>query len=142
MNLVSRPAFQVYSLAHFFEVYQTKHSLIRKAAFTVQAFFNAINLVRFFLAAHRTYVDSDIPTVVLMVQLGQFLHLLCVYQYTTYHNWNAYQALSFQVILTASLEDPSFGIPNIKYLNVIMQYGYLGIVVACFLFSMGNRPQG
>ncbi|KAJ9098159.1 hypothetical protein QFC21_004488 [Naganishia friedmannii] len=46
------------------------------------------------------------------------------------------------VILTASLEDPSFGVPKIKYLNVIMKYGYLGTLIACFLFSMGNRPQG
>ena len=36
---------QVYSLAHFFEVYRSKHSLLRKMAFTVQAFYNAINLV-------------------------------------------------------------------------------------------------
>ncbi|KAJ9106550.1 hypothetical protein QFC20_004042 [Naganishia adeliensis] len=94
----------VYSLAHFFEVYRTKHSVIRKMAFTVQAFYNAINLVFQWFSLANFYI--------------------------------------FFVILTSSLEDPAFGIPNIKYLNVIMQYGYLGIVVACLLFSMGNRPQG
>lgn len=49
-------------------------------AFTVQAFYNAINLVRCFVAWSHIWVDIDIPTVVPMVQLGKFLHLFCMYR--------------------------------------------------------------
>lgn len=59
-----------------------------------------------------------------------------------------------QVILTSSLEGSTFNIPHINILNTIAQvsflkvltdaaqYGYLGALVACFIFAMGNRPQG
>ncbi|KAE8212026.1 hypothetical protein CF327_g4281 [Tilletia walkeri] len=45
-------------------------------------------------------------------------------------------------ILTASLEAPVFGLNHIGLFNVVVQYIYLGTVVACFIFAMGNRPQG
>ncbi|KAK0544097.1 Chitin synthase, class 3 [Tilletia horrida] len=45
-------------------------------------------------------------------------------------------------ILTASLEAPTFGLKGIGAFNVVVQYIYLGTVVACFIFAMGNRPQG
>lgn len=48
----------------------------------------------------------------------------------------------FFVILTSGLEAASFNIPHINVLNGIVQYAYVGLVIACFLFSMGNRPQG
>ncbi|OCF44366.1 chitin synthase [Kwoniella heveanensis CBS 569] len=48
----------------------------------------------------------------------------------------------FFVILTRALEDEAFNIPRIDILNTIAQYGYLGALVACFIFGMGNRPQG
>ncbi|WVR06545.1 hypothetical protein IAU60_003576 [Kwoniella sp. DSM 27419] len=41
----------------------------------------------------------------------------------------------FFVILTRALEDKAFGIPRIDILNTIAQ-------VSCFIFGMGNRPQG
>ncbi len=44
--------------------------------------------------------------------------------------------------MTSSIEDAAFGVPKISYLNAILQYIYLGTLVACFLFSMGNRPAG
>ncbi|CAE7226150.1 unnamed protein product [Rhizoctonia solani] len=47
----------------------------------------------------------------------------------------------FFVILTSSLEDPSFKISGIKYLNLVMQYGYGAIIVTTFLISMGNKPR-
>jgi hypothetical protein len=76
-----------------------------------------------------------------MVQLGQLLHFLRESKLEILRSGSDGMRPR-QVILTKSLEDPSFGIPGIKYLNYIMQYGYLGTVIACFLFSMGNRPQG
>ncbi|EIW67717.1 hypothetical protein TREMEDRAFT_11732, partial [Tremella mesenterica DSM 1558] len=48
----------------------------------------------------------------------------------------------FFVILTSALEGSTFNIPHIGILNSIAQYGYLGALVACFIFGMGNRPQG
>ncbi|GAA6062856.1 hypothetical protein JCM10212_006109 [Sporobolomyces blumeae] len=47
----------------------------------------------------------------------------------------------FFFVLTTSLQDESFKIPHIDVANTIMQYLYTGTVIACFLFSMGNRPK-
>ncbi|KAF8210175.1 chitin synthase-domain-containing protein [Mycena galopus ATCC 62051] len=44
------------------------------------------------------------------------------------------------VVLTTSLEDKSFNMPAIKYVNTVVQYLMAWVVVACFLFSMGNKP--
>ncbi|EJT48618.1 hypothetical protein A1Q1_02345 [Trichosporon asahii var. asahii CBS 2479] len=48
----------------------------------------------------------------------------------------------FFVILTSALEAPQFHAKGIHVFNVILQYIYLGTLVACFIFAMGNRPQG
>ncbi|KAG8917512.1 Chitin synthase, class 1 [Tulasnella sp. 408] len=45
-------------------------------------------------------------------------------------------------ILAGAIEDPSFGLKGIHVLNDILKYTYLGLLVMCFLLSMGNRPQG
>ncbi|RPD57628.1 glycosyltransferase family 2 protein [Lentinus tigrinus ALCF2SS1-7] len=47
----------------------------------------------------------------------------------------------FFVILTSSIENDAFGMPGIKYFNAIAQFLMAGLVVACFLFSMGNKPK-
>ncbi|KAI0066085.1 glycosyltransferase family 2 protein [Artomyces pyxidatus] len=47
----------------------------------------------------------------------------------------------FFVILTSSLESPSFHMHGIRYFNSVAQYFMASIVVACFLFSMGNKPR-
>ncbi|PCH43373.1 glycosyltransferase family 2 protein [Wolfiporia cocos MD-104 SS10] len=47
----------------------------------------------------------------------------------------------FFIILTSSLENDSFGVPGIKYFNAIVQFVMGSIVIACFLFSMGNKPR-
>jgi len=44
-------------------------------------------------------------------------------------------------VLTTSLQDKTFKISHIEIANTIMQYLYTGTVIACFLFSMGNRPK-
>ncbi|EKM80571.1 hypothetical protein AGABI1DRAFT_70953 [Agaricus bisporus var. burnettii JB137-S8] len=46
----------------------------------------------------------------------------------------------FFVVLTSSLEDPSFNLKGIKYFNTFMQYLMGSMIVASFIFSMGNRP--
>ncbi|KIJ49461.1 glycosyltransferase family 2 protein [Sphaerobolus stellatus SS14] len=47
----------------------------------------------------------------------------------------------FFIILTSSLEDPSFGLPGISFFNTIVHYCYAGLVVASFLFALGNKPK-
>uniref|UniRef100_A0A0W0G327 Chitin synthase n=1 Tax=Moniliophthora roreri TaxID=221103 RepID=A0A0W0G327_MONRR len=47
------------------------------------------------------------------------------------------------VILSDAMEDPEFKLgKGIRVVNVILNYFYLGLLVMCFLLSMGNRPQG
>ncbi|KAJ6589955.1 glycosyltransferase family 2 protein [Mycena vulgaris] len=45
-------------------------------------------------------------------------------------------------ILTSALEDPDFNLKGIHILNVILEYFYLGLLIMCFILSLGNRPQG
>ncbi|KAH9036742.1 chitin synthase-domain-containing protein [Lactarius deliciosus] len=47
----------------------------------------------------------------------------------------------FFVILSSSLESPAFHIQSIRYFNPVIQYLLASIVIACFLFSMGNKPR-
>ncbi|KAF7362316.1 Chitin synthase [Mycena venus] len=45
-------------------------------------------------------------------------------------------------ILTKALEDPDFKLKGIHIVNVILEYFYLGLLIMCFILSLGNRPQG
>ncbi|KAI0295847.1 glycosyltransferase family 2 protein [Multifurca ochricompacta] len=47
----------------------------------------------------------------------------------------------FFVILSSSLEAPAFHMRPIRYLNSVVQYLLASIVIACFFFSMGNKPR-
>ncbi|SCZ88136.1 BZ3500_MvSof-1268-A1-R1_Chr10-2g02854 [Microbotryum saponariae] len=47
----------------------------------------------------------------------------------------------FLMILTSSLEDPTFKLRGIKYVNLIVQYAYQGSIIACFFLAMGNKPK-
>ncbi|KAL6300445.1 chitin synthase-domain-containing protein [Sparassis latifolia] len=47
----------------------------------------------------------------------------------------------FFIILTSSLEAPSFHMTGIKYFNSVVQFLMASVIVACFLFSMGNKPK-
>jgi len=40
------------------------------------------------------------------------------------------------------MEDKSFNIAGIHVVNLILNYVYLGLLVMCYLLSLGNRPQG
>jgi chitin synthase len=71
-----------------------------------------------------------------------WIHVELIYQvYNLIFSWfslgNYYIAFT---ILTQSME--GFGIKGIHVLNVILEYFYLGLLVMCFLLSLGNRPQG
>ncbi|KAF8633773.1 hypothetical protein AX15_001279 [Amanita polypyramis BW_CC] len=44
------------------------------------------------------------------------------------------------VILSDALE--SFNFKGIRIFNIILEYVYVGLLIMCFLLSLGNRPQG
>jgi hypothetical protein len=46
------------------------------------------------------------------------------------------------VILSEALEDPAFNLHGINIVNVILNYFYVGLLLMCFILSLGNRPQG
>ena len=46
-------------------------------------------------------------------------------------------------ILTNALEDPKvIGGKAIEVVNTILRYAYVGLLLTCFMLSLGNRPQG
>ncbi|KAF8756862.1 Chitin synthase [Rhizoctonia solani] len=109
----------VYSIAHVRQVMQSGHGSIRKMTLLVETVYNTIGLVISWFA-----IVSLLHRVV-----GQKLRS---------DQGNFY---IFFVILTSSLEDPAFKINGIKYVNLVMQYGYGAIIVTTFLISMGNKPR-
>ena len=40
------------------------------------------------------------------------------------------------------MEAPAFNLKGIHVANVILNYFYLGLLLMCFILSLGNRPQG
>ncbi|GAA5827776.1 hypothetical protein JCM5353_006413 [Sporobolomyces roseus] len=76
--------------------------------------------------------------------LIQAIYNLCqvVFAWFGLGNYAIFFFLSWQSpVLTTSLQDKTFKISHIEIANTIMQYLYTGTVIACFLFSMGNRPK-
>lgn len=45
-------------------------------------------------------------------------------------------------ILSDAMEDPTFNLKGIHIFNVVINYCYLGLLLMCFILSLGNRPQG
>ncbi|KAH9992907.1 glycosyltransferase family 2 protein [Russula vinacea] len=46
-------------------------------------------------------------------------------------------------VLTNALEDPAIiGGRTIDVINTILKYSYVGLLLMCFILSLGNRPQG
>ncbi|EKM49889.1 glycosyltransferase family 2 protein [Phanerochaete carnosa HHB-10118-sp] len=74
-----------------------------------------------------------------------WIHVEMLYQlFNLIFSWFALgnYYISF-TILSEAMEDPSFNLGNtIHILNVILEYLYVGLLVMCFLLSLGNRPQG
>ena len=46
-------------------------------------------------------------------------------------------------MLTNALEDPAIiGGKAIELFNTVLKYSYVGLLLTCFILSLGNRPQG
>ncbi|GJF00218.1 glycosyltransferase family 2 protein [Phanerochaete sordida] len=73
-----------------------------------------------------------------------WIHVEMLYQlFNLIFSWFALgnYYISF-IVLSESLEDPSFNLKGIHIANVILEYLYMGLLVMCFLLALGNRPQG
>lgn len=46
------------------------------------------------------------------------------------------------IILSEALEDPSFHLSWTSIVSTILEYFYVGLLLTCFILSLGNRPQG
>ncbi|KAF8516437.1 glycosyltransferase family 2 protein [Hysterangium stoloniferum] len=99
----------------------------------------------FFAAIHSTVKFGFIYRSSHSFTRKAWIHVEMVYQsFNLIFSWFALgnYYISFS-ILSNALEDPSFKIGGwIKVLNVILNYFYLGLLIMCFLISLGNRPQG
>ncbi|KAI8986294.1 glycosyltransferase family 2 protein [Trametes punicea] len=74
-----------------------------------------------------------------------WIHVELLYQcFNLFFSWFALgnYFISF-IILSESLEDPSFHLgKGVHIVNVILEYLYLGLLIMCYILSLGNRPQG
>ncbi|KAF8187725.1 glycosyltransferase family 2 protein [Pholiota molesta] len=98
----------------------------------------------FFAAVHSTvhfhYLYRSSHTFVRKA----WIHVEMFYQlFNLVFSWfalaNYYIAFS---ILSDSMEDKEFNLKGIHTANVILNYFYLGLLIMCFILSLGNRPQG
>jgi chitin synthase len=109
----------VHSTFHFHYIYRSSHTFLRKFWIHIEMVYQCYNLifswfslVRLFSLLFNAYGDTD--------------HI----------QGNYYIAF---VILTNALEDY---ISSVHYVNLVLNYFYLGLLITCFLLSLGNRPQG
>jgi len=113
-----------YALTHTMQLFGTQHSRRQVFFLLIQAIYNLCQVVFawfglgnyaiFFFVSWQSPVSAG----------GSRTHSDCRIQ-----------------VLTTSLQDKTFKISHIEIANTIMQYLYTGTVIACFLFSMGNRPK-
>ncbi|KAH9480087.1 Chitin synthase 4 [Psilocybe cubensis] len=98
----------------------------------------------FFAAVHSTvhfhYIYRSSHTFIRKA----WIHVEMLYQlFNLIFSWfalaNYYIAFA---ILSEAMEDHSFNLKGIHIVNVILNYFYLGLLLMCFILSLGNRPQG
>ncbi|KAG6826954.1 Chitin synthase 4 [Tricholoma furcatifolium] len=94
----------VHSTVHFYYIYRSAHSFLRKFWIHVEMLYQLFNLIFSWFALANYYIAFS--------------------------------------ILTTAMEDPTFHITGIKIVNVILNYFYVGLLIMCFILSLGNRPQG
>jgi chitin synthase len=109
----------VYAQTHILQIFKTDHSWWKKFGLLVES--------RAFLLCYS--FESLYPSPVY-----QLLNL--VFSWFALANFYI-----FFIILTSALEDKSFGLHGMVYVNMVAQYLYAFTLIATFVFSMGNRPQ-
>ena len=94
----------VHSTVHFYYIYRSAHSVVRKFWIHVEMLYQLFNLIFSWFALANYFIAF--------------------------------------VILSTALQDPSFHLSGISVVNSILTYFYLGLIIMCFILSLGNRPQG
>jgi chitin synthase len=110
----------IHSTVKFGYIYRSSHTFARKFWIHVEMFYQTFNLIFSWFALGNFYI-AFVSTISF---LSSFLP----------------RADTPQMILANSME--AFGTKGINVLNNILQYLYLGLLVMCYLLSLGNRPQG
>ena len=99
----------------------------------------------FFAAIHSTFKFHYIYRSSHSFARKFWIHVELVYQtFNLIFSWFSLGnfLISF-FILTNALEDPTvIGGNAIKVINTILEYAYVGLLLTCFMLSLGNRPQG
>jgi len=107
----------IHSIVHFHYLYRSSHTLMRKFWIHIEMVYQVYNLIFSWFA------------------LVSSLLFLC-HDVSHANQGNYYIAF---IILSKALEGY---VPKISILNMILNYFYLGLLIMCFLLSLGNRPQG
>ncbi|RDB15269.1 Chitin synthase 4 [Hypsizygus marmoreus] len=94
----------VNSTVHFYYIYRSAHTFIRKFWIHVEMLYQLFNLIFSWFALANYYIAFS--------------------------------------ILTDAMEDETFKLHGIHIVNIILNYFYLGLIIMCFILSLGNRPQG
>ena len=111
----------VHSIVHFYHIYRSSHGFWRKALIHVEMLYQLFNLVFswFALVSYQPYLPSRLP----------------------FYFKKANYYIAFRVLADA-LEDKSLKLTGINIVNIVLNYFYLGLLIMCFILSLGNRPQG
>ncbi|KAF8857623.1 chitin synthase 1 [Acephala macrosclerotiorum] len=94
----------VYALVHFYQIFRSSHSMVRKIMFMIEFLYQTISMIFAWFA------------------VGNFF-------------------LVFRILVSA-LGDPSLLGKTGDVLSVIIEWIYLASLVACFVLSLGNTPDG
>ena len=97
-------------------------------------------LVRTQILDTRRAALPDIQSDLYLVRSGTLLRFSCTC--ATAHCLQANFYIAF-FVLTNALEDPTIlGGKRIQLINTILEYSYGGLLLICFILSLGSRPRG
>ncbi|KIK44999.1 glycosyltransferase family 2 protein [Suillus luteus UH-Slu-Lm8-n1] len=110
----------IHSTVHFHYLYRSSHSFMRKFWIHIEMFYQLYNLIFAWFA------------------LVSSLLYCSLHHHNDPHAHQGNYYIAF-IILSQALESY---IPQIHIVNILLNYFYLGLLIMCFLLSLGNRPQG
>ncbi|CAG8491827.1 10516_t:CDS:2 [Cetraspora pellucida] len=105
-----------YAITHFYYIFRSDHSFIRKGLFCIEMFYQALNLFFSWFALANFYLAFYI--------LG-----------STFQNESNNGDIGFPSV-------PLSVTSVTKYIFMTLDYIYSGLIIIQFIISMGNRPQG
>jgi len=111
----------VYAIGHFYQIFRSGHSLLRKLLFLFEFTYQTINMIFAWFAivslSKSWYgMFSNLPL------QGNFF-------------------LVFRILTTSLGDDNLLGTAG-RILAVVFEWLYLATLITCFVLALGNRPQG